>query len=416
VSTDAAVSLRQANVTLGILMACSGLATSTWMARFPSVRDTLGISSAAMSWILLLVAVGALGIVVFGGALVVRFGERPLHVAGTHLTTVAFGLIIGGLLIRSMPLVAFGAGVNAAATSMVGMPINTTAAAIELRAGHSMLPRFHGIYGFGCLAGAGIAAMVSRLGVGPVWNYAVVAVVVWVVRLVVVRHSAIPPKAAGPAGRSPQGTQAGDRPTAVETARGAMRAWLERRTWTIAFLVFLFTVAEAAANNWMTLGVVDGMATTEAVGALTYAVFQVAYSLMRFFGGHLTDRFGRPAALAISALVGLAGIVVFSLASSMAEVEIGAVLWGLGVALAFPEGVAAVGGDPLRRPGRVAVVSSVSALAGQGAPPLMGWISAYTELRVVFLWVAGLLGLALVLTGLIRRDLAGDGATARLAE
>jgi fucose permease len=399
------VPLRRATYSLYVLFVASGVANSTWVARFPSVRDSLGITSAAVSWILVVSAVGGLSMVATAGPAVVKYGERACHRVGTYLQLAAYGLIVAGLLWRSFALVALGAACNGAAASLVSVPQNTDAAAIERRAGHSMVPRFHGMYGFGCLAGAGASALIAQLGIPATWHYGTAAVLIWVVRMVAIRASAIGQGTVAArirrhrklaAAQAPAGTAAPGRTGGP--ARGALRAWLEKRTLAIALLVLCFTAAESGANNWMTLGVVDGLDASEAVAAGVFAAFQLSYALGRWFGAHIIDRFGRTKSLAWSAVVGTAGIVAFCLGPVVAVVAIGAVAWGAGVALAFPAAVGAVAGDPLRTPGRVSVIATVSSLSGYGVPPVIGWVSAPLGLRPVLLGLTVLLVAAFGLT------------------
>jgi fucose permease len=380
-----------------VLFGISGIANTTYGARFPSIRDTLGISSAAVAWIMVVSAVGGLTTITAAGPAVARYGERICHRIGTYLQLAAFAIIVAGLQVHSFGLVMAGAAINGMAVSMVSIPQNTDAAGVERRAGHAMLPKFHGMYGFGCLAGAGSSAVVSSLGIDARWHLGIVAALTCATRLVAIRFSPISQSVAGLA-KSQAAASSTLPPGAAPVRTGTMRAWLEKRTLAIAFLVMCFQAAESAGNNWLTLGVVDGIGASEAVAAAVFAAFQLAYALGRWFGAHIIDKFGRTKALAGSAVVALVGMGSFCLAPGVVVIAIGALLWGAGVALSYPAAIGAVSGDPLRAPGRVSVVSAIGGVAGWGTPPTIGWASSFLGLRPAISTLTVLLVVAFGLT------------------
>ena len=62
-------------------------------------------------------------------------------------------------------------------------------------------------------------------------------------------------------------------------------AWRDGRTLLIGVVVLGATLTEGAGNDWIAKAAVDGLGTSEATGALLFALFVAAMTGMRFLGG-----------------------------------------------------------------------------------------------------------------------------------
>ncbi len=147
-------------------------------------------------------------------------------------------------------------------------------------------------------------------------------------------------------------------------------------------------LTEGAANDWVSLAVVDGFDTSPAVGAIGFAVFVTAMTAMRLLGTGLLDRYGRVAVLRIVAALSLVGLLLFGLSPWLWLATVGVVLWGAGAALGFPVGMSAASDDPRRAPARVAVVSTIGYSAFLAGPPLLGLLAGQVGYRHALLAVA----------------------------
>src|SRR5665647_3260902 len=72
----------------------------------------------------------------------------------------------------------------------------------------------------------------------------------------------------------------------VRGAAKAFNAWGESRTLLIGLVVLAAALTEGSANDWVSLAVVDGFGTSNAVGAVAFAVFVTAMTGMRLLGQH----------------------------------------------------------------------------------------------------------------------------------
>ena len=123
-----------------VVFAACGFALAAWVSRTPAVRDGLGASTGHMGWLIFAIAGGAIAGLVSAGALIGRFGARP--VIRTALLTAAAGLVVvalGASLTSSevvfAGLLVFGLGFGTCDVSM-----NVAGAANERVLGRTVMP------------------------------------------------------------------------------------------------------------------------------------------------------------------------------------------------------------------------------------------------------------------------------------
>ncbi|MEZ0449534.1 MFS transporter [Cellulomonas sp. ICMP 17802] len=370
------------------LFGLAGITFSSWLARIPTVRDLLDLSTSELGLMLLVGSVGALLTVTVSGIVVQRFGSRVGIVASTVVLAVALVLMGIGPSIGSVALLGVGIFLNGVAVALGNVPLNVESARIERAMGRTVIPQFHAAFSIGAVAGSALGATASHLGVSVVAQFTAVAALAVVWRLASLRGVVL---ADAP----------GDRPrTSVPPAVGAatvgrrrriassLDSWREPRTLLIGVVIMAAALSEGSANDWLSLAVVDGFDQTEAVGGAMLGVFVGAMTLVRLLGTRLIDRFGRVPVLRASGVVSIAGLLLFGFAPSLVLAGVGIVLWGFGAALAVPVGIAAASDDPMRAAGRVAVVSSFASVASIAAPPLLGIAAASTGARHALVFIA----------------------------
>ncbi|ACQ81424.1 major facilitator superfamily MFS_1 [Beutenbergia cavernae DSM 12333] len=391
------------------LFALNGITFSSWLARLPAVRDALALTEAEIGGVLLFGAAGALVTVPFAGALCLRIGSAWAIRLGGIAFAVAYLLIGLGPALRSVPVLAAGLAVSGVAFAILNVPLNLESARVERRLGRTVLPQFHAAFSIGAVGGSLLGAAAAALGVGLLVQFTGVAIASLVWRLAAVRHL-LPPDAAPELDRVEVAVRSRRR-----SPGAALGAWLEPRTLLLGVVVLAAALSEGAANDWLSLGVVDAFGVTEASGALVFAAFVSAMTAVRLLGARAVDTYGRVPVLRASGAVALVGLVAFALAPSLPLAVAGAIAWGSGAALAVPLAVAAASEDPLRAAGRVSVITSFSSFASLVAPPLLGLLAHDVGIRPALLTIAVPLALALLVAGSVRQqrdDVAETGRTA----
>lgn len=370
-----------------------GMTMSSWLARLPTVRAELGLSTGELGTILLLGAVGSLVTLLGAGAVAVRWGSVNTLVAAAAVFSVANLLLGLGPAVGSVVVLTVGVVLLSTSFALGNVPMNLETVAIERAMKRTIVPQFHAAFSVGSVLGSGVGAAAAWGQVPLIVQFGVISVVSLVWRLRAIPRSVLAVAEPRPtvqadratgSGRAPAGPAPVSRRTAL---RNALGAWRERRTIVIGVVVMAAALSEGSANNWLAIGVVDGFARTEAVAALVFGVFVASMTVARLVGTAVLDRYGRVAVLSASGLIGLVGVAVFGLGPNLPLAVIGVVCWGLGTGLIVPIGIAAVSADPMKAAGRVAVVSAFASGASLAAPPLIGVVAEHVGVRNALLFV-----------------------------
>ncbi|MCL3860063.1 MFS transporter [Actinotalea sp. K2] len=397
--------LRARHLLLG-LYGLLGLTVSSWLARLPSVRSALDLTTGQIGTILLVGALGSLMTVLVAGGAVARWGSRAVLTTAAVVFSVATVLMGLGPTLGSVAVLVAGIFGMSMSFALGNVPMNVEAAVVERRMGRTVVPQFHAAFSVGSVVGSLIGAATAWGQVPVLVQFSAVALVALVWRLLAIPGAVLP--LARAVTHLPPGAPA---PTRGAGLRTALSAWRERRTLLIGVVVMTAALSEGSANNWLAIAVVDGFAETEAVGALVFGVFVASMTVSRLAGTRLIDRFGRVPVLAGSGVVSLLGLALFGLAPSLPLAAVGVAAWGLGAGLAVPIGMAAASDDPLRAAGRVAVVSAFASVASISAPPVLGMVAEAVGIRQALLFICVGMVVSIVLSGRVQRLEEIDGRT-----
>lgn len=367
-----------------------GLAFATWASRIPQVRDDLDLSPASLGLLLMCLSVGALVALPTSGMVVHRLGARRTLLV-TSLLFCA-GLALAGLGTRvSVAAVAPGLVLAGYGFSTWDVAANVEGAEVEHRLGWSIMPRFHALYAVGAVAGALIGVGMNALGVSVAVHF-VLAAALLAVAMVATARQFLP---------------AGDVDEQHAEGRAhPLRAWLEPRTLLIGLFVLCMAFAEGTGGDWLGIAAIDGYGVSAALASVVYGVFMVGMLLSRWYGHVPLDRFGRVAALRVSAAATALGVLVVVFAPTFPLVLAGSLLWGLGAGLGFPVGMSAAADDPRQSAGRVSVVATVGYLAFLLGPASVGFLGEHTGVLHALTITSALMGVAF-LTAAATRPLGG---------
>ena len=340
-----------------VVFALNGFLFASLASRFPDVREGLDLDNGGLGLLLLAIAVGSVLALPSAGRLIERFDATTVVRAG--VVTAAAGVVVATLgadVVGSVPLAAVGLFAYGTGIGVWDVAMNVEGAEVERRLGRTIMPRFHGLFSVGTIAGAGIGIVATAAGVPMAVHLAVLAALALVVTL---RWA---------------GAFLEPHPDAAETTplTTSRSAWTEPRIVAVGLMVLAFAVVEGSANDWLTLALIDGYDVPHWVGVAGYALFVTSMTAGRLAGTSLLDRFGRAPVLWGTALAAAVGIVLVVLGDQVVLVALGIVVWGLGASLGFPVGMSAAADDPARAAARVSVVSTIGYAAFLAGPPLLG--------------------------------------------
>jgi fucose permease len=380
------VALKRATRAVYFVFIGAGIGFASWASRLPQVREELGLTPAALGFILLSVAVGSLIALPSAGIIVHRLGAARAIVVtalvfAAGLAVAAVGVSVGVLpVVIGLLLVGFGNGVWDVAMNVEG-------AVVEQHLGHSIMSRFHAGFSVGTVFGALVGAGMNALHVSVTTHLLIIVALIAVAVPLSTRDFL------------PAGTE--DHDDGQERDH-PLKAWTEPRTLLIGLFVLTMAFAEGTANDWLGIAAIDGYGASATLGALTFGMFLTAMTVGRWFGPQILDRFGRVPVLRVSAAMAFVGLLIVVYVPNLATAMIGTLLWGLGTALGFPVGMSAAADDPRHSAGRVSVVATIGYVAFLAGPPLIGILGNQAGVLRALTVTAGLLAVGLLVAGATR--------------
>lgn len=366
-------SLIQTRNAVAFSFALNGFCFATMVSRLPDIRSGLELDNGSLGLLLLAISVGSVIALPLSGRLIDRIGATSVTRLGAIL--VASGLLVAmtGVATDVVALTVIGFFVDGIGIAVWDVSMNVEAAEVERRFGRTMMPRFHAGWSIGSFAGAAIGIPMAALHAPLVLHVPGFAILA---ALLAWRSSAayLPPTI-----------------THEDRQAVACSPWREPRTLAIGVMVLAFALSEGAANDWLSLALIDGYDVRHWVGVTGFTVFVTAMFVGRLTGPVVLDRYGRAPVLWGSAVAAFVGILLVVFGGNVVLVGLGIVVWGLGASLGFPVGMSAAADDPLRAARRVSVVSTIGYTAFLAGPPLLGLLADHIGTLETLLVIAGLM-------------------------
>ena len=340
---------------VAVTFALNGVLMASLISRVPALRDRLDLDNGSLGLLLLAIAAGSVLSLPTAGRLIAWSSAATVVRMAAVFTAV--GLVtcaLGAFSAGSVSIAAVGLFLYGVGNGIWDVAMNVEGAEVERLLGRTVMPRFHAGWSFGNIGGAGVGVAMAAWDAPVLAHLGVVAVLALVAATSVVR--AFLPV----------------RPEEHHEAGRPRSAWTEPRTLAVGLMVLTFAMAEGAANDWLSLAIIDGYDARHWVGVGGYAVFVTAMTTGRLLGPLALDRFGRRPVLWASAAAVAAGTLLTVVGGGPVLAVLGIVVWGVGASLGFPVGMSAAADDPVRAGARVSVVSPIGYAAVLTGPPLLG--------------------------------------------
>ncbi|WP_258802947.1 MFS transporter [Pseudarthrobacter sp. NS4] len=401
-----------------VAYAASGLAFASWVSRLPAIRDALDLTPGNVGVLLLCMTLGSFASVTASGLIVLRLGSKRTIRTGSIM--VGAGLLLAGFgtsVLASPVVTAAGLAVIGLGTGSWNTASNVEGAAVERAVGRHIMPRLHGAFSLGTVAGAGIGAGAAALSLPVSWHLAAAGAVVAVsVTTAAAWFRADATPVAGERTYAPDNFEdpvtgpipviragVGPEDAPLDNKRKIAQAWRDRRTLLLGVLVLGLALAEGAAGDWVALALADGHGQTDAAGAAGYGLFVTFMTIGRFAGTLVLDRFGRVLVMRWCAAMAVLGLGLFVFAPAPWLAFVGLAVWGLGASLGFPVGMSAAADDPAKAAARVSVVSTIGYGAFLCGPPLLGLLAEHVGILHSLLGVMVMLVVSFLLSPVARK-------------
>jgi MFS family permease len=371
---------------LVLVFALNGFLMAQVFSRIPALRDQVDASTARLGLALVAVGIGSVVAMPWTARLTSRFGSPAVVVVSGVLNISAWAVLAFVQTPDALTVALFCVGLS---LGVWDVSMNVQGNTLERRRRRVLMPKLHAGFSAGTVLGAltGAAAAAANLPVNV--QFPTISGIAVVVLLLCARRFA--PDADEPSGdksRAEARRQGRSRMAGVEILLG--------------MLTFSTALGEGAANDWLALVLVDERGAQQAVGALTFAAFNVAMTVGRLGGGALIRRMGRTPVLRMSGATAVTGVLLVALVPNLAAAIVGGMLWGLGLAVVFPAAMSAAGEVPGRGPHAIGVVSTIGYTGFLAGAPTIGLVAERVGLDLALLVVAAVVSLVFLLAGAAR--------------
>ncbi|MFC6703728.1 MFS transporter [Flexivirga alba] len=383
---------RRVSRSVAVLFVLNGAAFASFAARLPDVKTLLHFSTGQLGLLLLAGSLGSVSGLPLAGWVIGRFGSRATvrvaalaATAGYLLAAVAITSHLVWLTVIGLLIAGWGMGPWDVAMNLEGT-------VVERHQKRSIMPRYHAMFSGGTVVAALVGAGLTAIHV-PLWvHLAIVMAVIGTVAIWCAKNF----------GTLSDGREVATEDDAKARPTSTLRsAWTDPRVLLIGVVTLIAAFTEGTANDWLSLGFVEGHHVPKWAGILAFATFLSCMTAGRLVGTMLLDRYGRvPVLRACFSLAILGCLVVVFGPTALAYA--GVVIWGLGVSLGFPVGMSAAADDPQHAHARISVISTVAYTAFLAGPPLLGLLGEHVGVLHALLAVGAAAMVALALVPAVR--------------
>ncbi len=319
-----------------LMFVVNGAVVGTWVAFIPTVKADLGASGGEFGMALLFAPLGALVSQQVTGQLLVRVSSR-------RLTTVSALLypwtVLLPLAAPSVPVLAASLFVMGYLNSTMDVAMNAHGVALEDVTEKSIMSGLHAGWSLGGIVAPLAVALALALGVEPVAEAFVAALLLFLLVIIAARHL---------------GTGS-SRAARAEGLHLPSRAVLP-----LAALVALIALVEGGLTDWGGVYLGEGLAAGESTAAMAYAALSLGLFVGRMGGDRTKDRIGSIRLIQVGMAGTAVALAVMLLIGHPVVALAGLVVAGLGVANTVPQIFGAAGRIPPGGPSLSAVFTSLT--------------------------------------------------------
>lgn len=356
----------RASVATVVTFFFSGFVLASFLSRLPTIRDVFELPPASIGHILLLGALGSLFALPASGPIAGRIGPRITVWVGFGAWAVGMTTVVATFEQHSPILLALGLLIANIGSSLANTTMNIEGGYVEVLSRRSIMPWYHAAFSIGTVAGAGLGAVMISKDVS-VPAHLTFVIILTLVSMFITGLFYVPQDIID---------QISHDSDAGATQR-TKKAWGEKRTIMIGFMVLGTGLMEGAANDWLALAMVDGFDFSPAAGTATFAFFLTVLTVARLLTPRMQRRWDAVPMLRVFLVIAIVGLLILAFSPWAWVAMIGVVAWGIGSSLGFPTGASAVSRDPKMTAARMSVLSTVGYGAFLVGPPLIGYIANF---------------------------------------
>ncbi len=359
---------RYYRVAVSVFFFIQGLTFATWASRIPDIKQLLHLSDGMLGAVLFALPLGQLTVMGLSGYLVSRFGSKNTLSVAVCLYPAA--LVLLGTVTVVWQLVAalyfFGVCGN-----LSNISINTQGIGVERLYRRSIMASFHGVWSLAGFTGGIISSVMVAGKIPPLTHFCIIYGMGFLLMLVARRF--VLPRDAHSATKE----------------KKKIFVKPDRYIVTLGTIAFACMICEGTMFDWSGIYFEKVIHAPPYLTRLGYIAFMLTMTIGRFSADWLVTRFGVQRILRLSGLFIISGMLVAILFPYVSTATVGFLIVGVGTSSVVPMVYSLAGKSKNMLPGvALAMVSSIGFLGFLIGPPLIGFISELTNLRISFTLIA----------------------------
>ena len=346
-----------------------GLAFASWASRIPTIQQSLGLSEAALGFVLLAIPVGLLFSIPFSGWFVAKLGSR--RIVTVSLIFYSLILISIGLTQTKLQLMGclflFGFFGN-----MSNVAVNTQAVGVEAIYDRSVMASFHGMWSLAGFTAAAIGSVMIGANVVPYQHFIVIALFMLTAIFIAFRFTL----------KEDFNKQQKGQKIFVMPDKSLLN---------LGVIAFCSMICEGAMFDWSGVYFKKVVMAEKAWIGAGYTAFMSTMATGRFIADWFTSKFGVKSTFQVSGVLIATGLMIAVLFPDLITAIIGFFLVGFGVSSVVPLVYSAAGKSKVMSAGvAIAAVSTIGFFGFLLGPPLIGMIAGLSSLRISFVVIAAM--------------------------
>ncbi len=376
--TETNKELRHKRLAVAAYYFVPGAVFASWASRIPDVKHILHLSNGQLGSVLFAIPIGQLLMMAFSGILVSKFGSKKMLV----LSEVLYAAVLVGIGCSSsvvhliLALVGFGMMAN-----LMNIATNTQACLVEKMYGRNIMSSFHGLWSLGGFAGGIIGAVFANTLLPIEVHFGSILAMSLLIVALGFRHLV---------------NDATAQAEEEDVPKFSFKA-IDPILFLLGLMGFAGMFCEGTVYDWSSVYFSSVVKPDEAFIRAGYVAGMGAMTLGRFLADGFVTKYGPSRVLKTCGGLIVGGLWLAAALPYLIPATLGFLLVGLGISSSVPICYSIAGKlGTIKASIAITIVSSISFFGFLVGPPVIGWLSEATGLRIA-LSIAACLGIMIAL-------------------
>ncbi len=366
--------LRRKRLAVAAYYFVPGVVFASWASRIPDVKHILHLSNGQLGSVLFAIPIGQLLMMAFSGVLVNKFGSKKMLV----LSEIVYAAVLVGIGASSsvfhliLTLIGFGMMAN-----LMNIATNTQACLVEKMYGRNIMSSFHGLWSLGGFAGGIIGALFANTVLPIEVHFGAILAMSLIIVAVGFRYLV---------------NDATAQAEEEDVPKFSFRT-IDPVLFLLGLMGFAGMFCEGTVYDWSSVYFSSVVKPDEAFIRAGYVAGMGAMTLGRFLADGFVTKYGPSRVLKTCGGLIVTGLWLAAALPYLVTATLGFLLVGFGISSSVPICYSIAGKlGTIKASIAITIVSSISFFGFLVGPPVIGWISEATNLRIA-LSIAACLGL-----------------------